>query len=706
MFCLRQHHVFLFSVMAPAIVVPGIVHAQDGEQARTLDAVVVVAERAVTATKTDTPLVKTPQAISVVPSDLFIERGARNMQETLRYSAGVNAEAYGLDTRSDGSTIRGLDPVQYLDGMRKVYNFSPLPRTEVYTLDRVEVLRGPSSVLYGQGASGGILNTVSKRPQFTQAGEVGVQIGNFQRRQVQADITGPLDDSGQLAGRFIAVARDSDMQTDHLPDDRQVLAPSITWRPGDRTEITFLGLYQRDRTASSQQFLPVVSTLHASERGSLDPSTFLGDKGYDRLDARQASGTLLAEHRFNDTVALRSALRYLDADTTFQEIYPDTYSSPLDPFIDAERRVVNRNLYAIKPHIRTLTNDNSLQFNFDTGAFNHTLLAGVDYTDFRQESSSAFCSAFSDPADCVVTPIDIYNPVSSGVVAPAYVEDPDLRNTQLGLYVQDQIRYADRVSLVLGVRRDRARSETEGSEAQTDEATTFRVGVIGEVGKGVSPYLSYSESFLPVAGVDFYGNALVPVRGRQVEGGVKWAPARGMLFTANAYRIIESNRPTNDPEHVLFSTQTGEIRSRGFELEGAYAVADDITITASYSYNKAEVTESNFPNEIGKQLNDTPQRLASLWAAKTFEVGQQASLRVGLGGRHVGSTLSTGTTHSLTTPSYTLADALVALDWSDWSLALNVNNLLDKTYFAPCRAFGDCFSGNSRTVVGTIAYRF
>jgi len=670
---------------------------KDSEEAATLDPVVVVAERAETATKTDTPLVETPQAISVVSEELFTERGARNLQETLRYTAGVTAESYGLDTRGENFFVRSLDPAQYLDGMRKVYNFSPIPRADVYTLERVEVLRGPSGVLYGQGASGGIVNAVSKRPAWTSGGEVALQYGSFDRKQLQADIKGTLDEAGDVAGRVVAVVRDSGMQTDKLPDDRVLVAPSISWYAGDNTQVTFLGLYQRDETASSQQFLPVAATLLASGDRRLDPSTFLGDANYDTLDARQASGTLLVEHTFSDALIWRSNLRYLDADTTFQEIFPDVYSNPADPFIDADDRVLDRFAYAIKPHIRTLTADNSMQYSFDAGRFEHRLLMGVDYTDFRQESASAFGS---------VTPIDIYTPQSSGVVAPEYFADPDQQNTQLGVYVQDQIRYADRVSLVLGARRDRARSETEGSPVQTDEATTYRIGVIGEVINDVSPYASYSESFLPVAGLDFNDRALVPVRGRQIETGVKWAPVSGALFTANLYRITESNRPTNDPDNVLNVIQTGEIRSRGYELEGAYAFDHGLVITGSYSHNDAEVTRSTFAEEVGVQLSDTPRELASLWIAKTFVMDSNAQLRVGLGGRHVGSTLSTGVSGSLRTPGYTLADALVSLDWLDWSLSVNATNLFDKEYYAPCRAFGDCFTGNTRNVTATLGYEF
>lgn len=686
----------ILSLMAPTLLASAMAQAQDGDEARTLDSVRVVADRASTATKTDTPLTETPQAISVVTSDLFVDRGALNLQETLRYSAGVAADAWGLDTRGDASTIRGLDPVQYLDGMRKLYNFSPMARPEVYGLERVEVLRGPSSVLYGAGAAGGIINAMSKRPSFRSAGEIGLQVGNFDRRQLQGDITGALGDSGNLAGRLVGVIRDSGMQTDHIDDDRIYLAPSLTWR-GERSNLTVLASYQRDRTASSQQFLPMAATLKAPRGRRLDPSTFLGDKDFDKLDARQISATVLFDHAFSDVITWRSSLRYIDSKTEFRELFPDTYSNPENPFIDADRRVLNRLSYGVKPDNRILTSDNALQFDFATGAFRHLLLAGVDYTDFREEAQS-----FSGAS----TPIDIYNPISTGVTIPEWGRLPDQRTTQTGVYVQDQIRYADRVSFVLGARRDHVRSRTRGLADKTDNETTYRVGVIGDIGANLSPYVSYSESFLPVPGQDLYGRAFEPMRGDQYETGVKWQPSRNLFATLAVYRISETNRQTNDPDNVLNTVQTGEIESKGVELEAAYVSDDDLTITAAYSHSNAKVTRSNFAPELGKRLNDTPRDLASVWVAKGFDIGQGMKLRAGVGGRYVGSTVSTGATLVVRTPGYTLADALLELQMPSWTMALNVTNLFDKAYYAPCRNFGDCFSGNPRIVTGTVTYRF
>ncbi len=666
-----------------------------------VDEVTVTAERAVTATKTDTPIVEIPQAVSVIDDKLFRDRGALNLQETLRYSAGVTAEAYGLDTRSDATVIRGLSPIQFLDGMRSFWTYAPLARNAVEGLDRVEVLRGPSSVLYGQASNGGIINSVSKTPQFETRGAARVEYGSYDRKQAMVDFTGPLGSGEALAGRLVAVLRDANQQTRRLDDDRVFLSPSLTWRPGPDTEVTAIAAYQKDSSGSSQQFLPLPSTILAtSDARKISSRTFLGDEDYDTLEQERAAFTLIAQQRLSEVFSISARGRYIDAKSTFQEIYPDVYSNPLNPFIDGTAesgRIVNRSAYQTKPKVETFTGDISGLAKFDTGPFSHQLLVGVDYSNYRERTRSGFGA---------VTPIDVYNPVSSGVIAPTYDALPTQRNTQLGLYVQDQIRYADRVSLVVGLRHDRARSKTEGVDAQVDKAWTFKAGVIGEVGAGVSAYASYSEAFLPLAGLDINGVAFVPTRGRQYEGGLKWQPLRGVLVTANYFDIVESNRPTNDPLNVLNTVQTGEIASKGFEVEAALDLPQAIELTAAYSYTDAKVTKSNFAPEVGVRLSDVPRHLASAWGVKTVELGQGAALRLGAGVRYVGPTVSTGSALTLRTPSYTLVDALAEVEWDRWTLGLNVTNLFDEDYYAPCRAFGDCFTGNGRYVVSSLTYRF
>ncbi|WP_343527526.1 TonB-dependent siderophore receptor [Sphingomonas sp.] len=658
--------------------------------------IVVTGGRAFTATKTDTPLVEIPQAISVVPQELIADRNQLNVQETLRYSAGVAAESFGLDTRGDVAMVRGFFPAYYQDGLLRKLGYTSISRTDTYSLERVELLRGPSSVLYGQGGSGGIVNSITKRPSFDPRGEIGIQYGSFDRKQIQADITGPIDGQGNLAARIVAVVRDANQQTDFIPDRRVLLVPSFTWRAGDRTELTLIGTYQRDRNASSQQFLPYAATRLAGGPG-LPINTFLGEPNFDKLSAQQGSATTILSHRLNDAVTLRSNSRYARHEVVFNQIASSVYSKPFNPFLDANKRVVARYYDAQRSSIATLNSDNTIEARFATGAVKHQVVFGVDYSNFMERKSRDVGVAGS---------IDIYNPVYGNIPKPSLVARPRVIQSQLGVYVQDQMRYADRVTLVVGARQDWTKARIAGRATQNDKATTLRAGLIGEIGFGLSPYISYSESFQPVLGLDFFGNPYRPQRGHQYEGGLKWQPDRRTLLTITAFDITETNRLTNDPKNALVSIQTGRVKSSGIEVEGRYQAANDLTVTAAYGYVNARVVSSGFAPEIGVQLSDVPKHNASLWASKTFPSSSGPSLRLGSGIRYVGEVLSTAFAGQVRTPSYLLVDSLAAIDVDHWSLSLSVSNLLNKQYYSECRAFGDCFTGNGRNAIATLTRRF
>ncbi|HEU4429525.1 MAG TPA: TonB-dependent receptor plug domain-containing protein [Myxococcota bacterium] len=373
--------------------------AQDSGVRSDTEEIVITAERARAATKTDTKLLEIPQAISVVTAERIADIGALNFQETLRYTAGVRAESYGLDTRNDIAFVRGFDPVQYLDGMIKQVSYALIPRADVFTLERIEVLRGPSSVLYGAGTTGGLLNLVSKRPQQDPAGELAASYGSFDRKELRLDVTGAFDADGVFSARLLGLARDADLQAERTHGDRYLAAPSLRWRPGDDTDVTLLGLWQKDDTSTSQQFLPIVATVLAPKSQRLPDTLQLGEPEFDRLESEQLQGSLLVEHAFTESIALRTNLRHVDAKTTYFNIYPDVYGNPFDPFIDADDRVVARNAFGTKPHYEISTADTNLQLDFTTGPFEHRVLVGLDYWSFRQSSSSGFD---------VNTPIDIY----------------------------------------------------------------------------------------------------------------------------------------------------------------------------------------------------------------------------------------------------------------------------------------------------------
>lgn len=665
--------------------------ADAGDQAAYLEGVVVTApELRIEAGKVDAAVIDTPQAVSVVTRDQFIERGAQSVQETLRYTAGVVAEAYGNDGRSDYSFVRGVEAPIYTDGLRQTFGYY-IPRLELEGLSQVEVLKGPGGSLYGAGTVGGLINQTSKRPQFMPAGEMAVSYGSFERFQATADFTGPLDAAGTLAGRIVALVRDSDTQTDHVQDNRIFLAPSLTWKPTGDTTITLIGRYQKDNAGTISTFLPSAATLFAAPGKRLPTSRFLGEPDWEKYDSETVAISLLAEQRIGEHVILRSNSRFMDAELDYQSIYPDSYSNPAQPFIDPAQRRLNRYIWAIYPDMQVFTTDNHAQFNFDTGPWSHKLLAGVDYSEFKQKS--AFRSGLT-------TSIDAYAPVYGDFTIPDLTPNADEKQTQLGFYAQDQITW-DRVSVLLGARHDKAKTKFDGVTAQSDTAWTYRAAVMVDLNHGVSPYVSYSESFQPVSGTDVGGNAFKPTEGAQWEAGIKWAVGKDALVTLAAYEIKEKNRLTRDPANPFFSVQTGEAKLRGVEAEaqGRWAGFD---VTAAVTFADTEITQSNDPDEIGRRLEAAVNNQASMFVARTFPLSDDVSLRLGAGVRYIGPSYS----GDVKTPDYTLGDVYAAVGWQDWLFSLNATNITDERYSSTCLARGDCFLGVRRSVVGTIRRKF
>lgn len=670
--------------------------------------IIVTADRAVTATKTDTALIETPQAIGVVTAAQIEARGAIGLQEALRYSAGVRTEPNGSDFRFDYVTARGgFNAARYVDGMRNP-DSSFVPRTEVYNLERIEVLRGPSSVLYGQGAAGGIVNSITKRPDFVMRGEIAVEYGSYGRKQIQGDVTGALDGSGAIAGRLVALVRDAGNPVDFGKDDRIMIAPSLRFRPDDRTDIVIEGLYQRDRAASIASFLPLGATLLAPAGKELRWGAYLGEPSHNFYNSEQASGTLLVTHRFSDAITYSGVVRYTHSSAHNGDIEASVWNGLVNPFLDADDRVIGRYRYDSRGSANMVTTDNNLRFDFATGPFSHRLLVGIDYLRSRLESATIYVDA---------APIDIYAPAYSPANVPAadFSDDPRAINTQFGFYIQDQIDYRDAATLVLGVRRDRAVSDVAESDRQVDKATSFRVGLVLHPLPGLAPYASYSESFLPTIGRDFYGKPFVPQRGTQYEVGVKWQPDRETLVTLSAFSIKGTNRLETDPLNGNNQIQQGEVKSRGIEIEASRAIADDFAVSASYSYVHARTGRSI--DSLGEELpiSSVPAHQASFFGEKSIALGADAVLRLGAGVRYIGPSSEAavfydivpgGAIERLTTPGFTLVDALASLEWRRWSLSVNATNLFDKKYYASCSVRSACGVGYGRNFIATLTRKF
>ncbi|WP_235839958.1 TonB-dependent siderophore receptor [Derxia lacustris] len=660
-----------------------------------------VAKRSATATRTDTPLNEVAQSVSVITADQIADQASQSLQDALRYTAGVRAETYGLDNRGDWFKVRGADAATLLDGLRlPLSGWYGVMRNEPYAFERIEVLRGPSSVMAGQNAPGGLVNLVSKRPLDEAAREIAVQVGNRDHKQLMLDMTGPLDDEGRLLYRLVALGKDSGTQVDHADDKRLYFAPSLTWKIDADTRLTTYAEYQYDRSGTTNAFYTANGTLNEAPHGRIPDSTFISEPGWDRYGGRRQRIGYEFSTRLDEHWTLRQNSRLDHVKGGLRSMYAAFW----DGFVDAtgasdpNGTYMNRVAYATDDMDRIASANLLLEGRFETGSIGHRLLFGADV--IRQRSDQ---TAYAEQA---ATPLDVYNPVY-GAAVPAFDYQPATvsYNRSFGLLAQDQIRLDPAWLLTLGVRRDRARSDIKDGTGQTNSATSKNVGLVHRAADW-SPYLSYSESFEPVSGTDAGGALFKPKRGRQVEAGLKWQPASGrMRASAAVFRLVEKNRLATDPTDVSFQVQRGEATTKGLELEGG-AELSAWSLLAQYTYTDAEVT-STTPDDaryLGKQIESIPKHSAAAWAMHKLGVWGLAGARAGLGVRYAGRSWDGIGVQSV--PSVTLVDAAASYDLRDWRFALNINNLADRDYVATCLERSDCWRGTRRRIVLSAAYRF
>ncbi|PKU26134.1 TonB-dependent siderophore receptor [Telmatospirillum siberiense] len=649
-----------------------------------------VAKRSAGATKTDTPIIETPQSISVITAEQIADRKAETVEDAVAYTAGVRVGSSGFDPRFDQISIRGFEvtsTADYLDGLRQPNTtWLSYYGTEPYDLERVEVVKGPASVLYGQISPGGLVNRVSKRPGEEALREVELQAGNNDRYQGQFDLGGKASQDGEILYRLVGVARDAGTDIEWIDDDTRFLAPSVTWRPSAETHLTVLTQYQYKRTAGSPR---------PYQSGSQLTKFWSGDEHFDKLEQTQYTAGYEFEHAFDDRLTFRQNARYGNVDTVNQ------YTASSD---SGDGHTLNRTAYGVYEAMQSVALDNQLQMRFATGPVRHTLLAGQDY--MWQDSHVLYAWGAAPSIDILAPDHDQF------IARPANVAaNQNIGANLVGLYAQDQLEVGH-WRLTGGVRHDWADATTRDNlehleVSQNDGATTGRAGLLYLTDSGFAPFASYATSFMPEFGLDANGRAFKPTEGKQYEAGVKYQPpGSNSLVTAALYHLTKSNVKTTDPVDPLNSVQTGEQRSRGLELEGVADLRTGLKLLGSYTFTDAKVTKSN-DVDLGKRPVTVPRHMASLWADYTPSSGTLAGLGGGAGVRWVGSSYDDLANTRKNDP-YTQLDAVIHYDLAGTAtgtrLALNVGNLTDERYVT-CES-GYCYRGQGRTVIGSIRYRW
>lgn len=656
-----------------------------------------VARRSLTGTKTNTPLIEIPQSISVITRDQIDALGADTLNEALRYTPGVTGEVFGNDSRVDFLQYRGFDENGtgvYRDGLQLRSTAFAEFRPELYGVQRVEVLRGPASAVYGQATPGGVINVVTKRPPTDFFAEVKAEVGNFDYKAGMFDIGGPIAGSEKVSARLTGLVRDSETQIDFIDDDGQYIAPAVTLRPTKDTTFTVLGHYQRDRTGATNQFLPASGTLDFNPNGVIPTSRFIGEPDFDTFDRDAFAIGYLLEHQFNKTFTVRQNARYDYLDTKFVTAFGGG--------LQADQRTLNRFAFEAIGKTDLYTIDSQLQASFATGPAAHTLLFGVDYQRFDVDDIQKFGSAPS---------LDVFDPVyGAPVPPPPTTTDLNIVQDQIGIYLQEQAKLYDKLVLALGGRQDFVMSDRKNKlndtkTEQDDSEFSYRVGLVYLSDIGLAPYATYARSFLPIVGADVNGNAFEPETGELWEVGLKYQPkGSNASATLALFNLTRQNVLTPDPSNPVNQVQTGEVRSRGVELEAVASFDFGLDVIASYSYQDVEITKSNRGDE-GNRPVTVPEHTLGIWGDYTIPDGMFGGLGFGAGVRYKGSTFGDAA-NTFKVNDYVLVDAAVHYDWRGLTVAINAENIFNNEHVASCNSANACFYGTDRTVIGSVRYRW
>lgn len=655
------------------------------------------------ATGTNTPIIETPFSVQAIPQELIRDRQSKDVKDAIGNVSGVSYNG-DVQSRSGGTfSIRGFSGVATLrDGFRQfgIGEGQTQPVTEIANLERIEVLKGPASILYGAIEPGGLINLVSKKPLSAPFYEVEVQGGSRGLISPRFDVSGPLTADGKVLYRLNGLYQSiNSVRNLTQPDQKSFIAPTIAWKVGDKTDLSISAEYI-DSNRPADFGLPAVGTSVANvprDRIISEPS--------DRVTNQSLNVGYILDHQFSDNWKLRNAFRYASNQYDFNVI-----ALPLS--FDETTNTSNRFFATQDAKTQDYTFQTNLTGEFNTGDVKHKVLIGADYV--RREGR--LFSSLGDPTD-----LDLFNPVY-GAVKPNKTDllgfgGTNTSGNSFGFFVQDQVDVFKNVKLLAGVRYDTLSqnitnipgvSTQPGETSLTASALTPRIGLLYQFNDRLSAYGSYSQSFTPNSGTTAAGAALEPQRGKGYEFGVKSEFLDGKLFATLAYfDISKQNVPITDPANPLFSIASGEQRSRGIEFDIAGEPAPGLKLIAAYAYTDASVAADSDPTLVGKKLFGVPEHAASFWATYELQQGELKGLGFGAGLNFKGDRQG-DLANTFRLGSYLTADAALFYKKDDWRFALNFKNIGDVKYVES--GFGLRESANNYgdpfTVVASVSVKF
>ncbi len=643
-----------------------------------------------TGTKSELTPIKAPISYETYDAELLQQRQADSVNEALRYVPGITPESRATVGIFDQYTIRGFQSYRnYYDGLVLQYNglWNLAPQVDAFATESIEVLKGPTSVLYGSAPPGGMINQVAKQPLPYEKTQFRLRTGTNNLAELGVDHNGSASDSVDY--RIIALGRQRDGQMETTEEERILFAPSATWHISDQTSLNVNLYYQDDPESVPSTPLPGEGTVASATWGELNSDAYAGDKNWNNADKTVTMLGYKLNHQFTDSLTFLQTTRYTDGELLQRNTY---HFSPAG-------QVLTRSAYRTDESIEGFTVDNQLAWDITLRETRHQWLFGIDYQQLDSDVT------YRDTFGAVTPTIDLANPDHDQFNADtieanfAYTQTNVIEQEQLGFYLQDEIQW-QALTLLANLRRDYYESTdkansggTPGTTEIDQQETTGRLAVIYTLNNGWAPYASYATSYEPTSGTDsLSGKAFEPTTAEQYEVGLKFA--RGHTeFTAAVFDITQENVVVNTPD-FLQRTQTGEVTSEGFELALRTRLSDQLDLQASYNQQDVEVSKNPLNTSlVGKTPVWVADKQASLWA--TYYVNDE--LDISLGVRHVGES-QVDAQNTDTVPSYTLGDMAVSYAFTDKArLGFTVSNLTDKRYVGACFDSNNCWMGNERS---------
>lgn len=656
------------------------------------------------ATKSAVVESKTPQVINTISQHEISERHATSVNEILRYAPGVSTESRGSTTYMSEYKIRGFTvDNEFYNGLQLPYNVTgnTKARIDPLLIESVDILKGPSSVLYGNGSPGGLVNIQGKKPQTTPRTEVGFNTGTRNLKEGYLDSTGRIADS-DWSYRLLGKATEGDDQPHTSRTEDYLVAPSVTWQPSDKTRLTIDALAQNTPSLTPSNPLPL-SYLRSSYADKRD---YAGDK-WNGFKQRQWMVGYSFEHEFDSGWGIAQKARYFDIDTHQQSVYSTGNANK--PVYE-----LNRFAYTTDEDLHSFNIDNQATRTFTFGDWKHHLLAGFDYQKLNSHYHYRYSSDLTPPPV-----IDMRNPdfslVDEGALGLYTAQHNRLSYNQKGYYLQDQVELGG-LNLLASLRYDEYQSATTdymNNDQKTwisQDRVTKRLGALYAFDNGISPFISYSEGFKPVSPArNLTADQVKPTTSKQVEGGVKYLLAEyATTFTASVFNIKQKNVLSLDPGWNYH--QTGEIESNGAELSAISRPTDNINLIANYAYTHAINTEDE--TYQGKRPTQVPENAFNLWGDYTFDQSLVRGLTVGAGVRYTGPMEiapdnTAGKLGGTTQYDMSLSYDMSAVDSSLAGLMLKASaqNLTNKETLT-CYDSTNCWIGRDRTVQLGASYTF